>query len=203
MIFKSAEEIVDFLLKKPFEEFNINQISRGSETNLSTVFNSLKDLEKNEVLVSHKRANSLFFKLNLSDLVCQKFCELIFAGKTKEVLKDNELKVFVKDLIEIIEGRIEIMLLLVSESRVSVFGLSTSEGITKTNDTLKKASSLHLPNKRVNFDVIPKNEFLQSVFDKSGNSFDIYNSAVVIKGFSNLLRDFSDIYKRINRRFSL
>lgn len=198
-----VRKIVAFLLKSPFEEFNINQISRASGVSVGTTFNTLKDLEKPEILISKKRANSLFYTLNFSDPVCLKLCELTYALHYKELIKKKELNNLINDLTVIGVEKADNLFIKPSGARINVYALCKEDNLSKVNTSFRKTLKgiSHIHNKKIFFDAVSRNEFLSSLLNKKGRGFELTNNYYVINNFSTLLNLFSDAYTEIRRNF--
>lgn len=76
MITEKQKQIIRLLLTTK-EGYNVNQIARLLVISVSWVHETLKTLEKEEILVSHKVANSIFFKINWNNSKAEKICDFV------------------------------------------------------------------------------------------------------------------------------
>ena len=90
MISEKQKRIIRLLLTNK-EGYNVNQIARILDISVSWVHDTLKQLEKEGILKSTKKANAVLFSLNWQDPKTEKICELILLDQVKPA--DNSVKV--------------------------------------------------------------------------------------------------------------
>src|SRR3989344_681136 len=85
MIPKNTKKIILYLLKN-LELVNINQISKILSISVGSAFKILKDLEKNNLVLSSDLGNARFYQINLNNKETIKWCEILFLEE-KRTLK--------------------------------------------------------------------------------------------------------------------
>ena len=85
MIPKNTKKIILYLLRN-LELVNINQISKKLYISVGSAFKILKDLEKNNIVLSSKLGNAKFYQINLNNEETIKWCE-IFLSEERRNLK--------------------------------------------------------------------------------------------------------------------
>ena len=84
MISDKQKQIIRLLLTNK-EGYNVNQIARILDISVSWVHDTLKQLEKEGVLKSAKKANAVLFSLNWGEPKTEKICELILLDQVKPI----------------------------------------------------------------------------------------------------------------------
>ena len=83
-LFKSTySKLIEFFLANPDNEYYVNEILKAVKISPKVLCEGLKELEKVSILVSEKRANSIYYKLNKKN-------ELV--GSIKKILKPTTYK---------------------------------------------------------------------------------------------------------------
>lgn len=85
MISEKQKQIIRLLLTNK-EGYNVNQIAKILNISVSWVYDTLKQLEKEGILKSAKKANAVFFSLNWQDKKTEKICELILLDQVKPIV---------------------------------------------------------------------------------------------------------------------
>ena len=82
MIPKNTKKIILFLLRN-LELFNINQISKILKISVGSAFKILKELEKNNFVISTNLGNAKFYQINLNNEETLKWCEILLSEERK------------------------------------------------------------------------------------------------------------------------
>ncbi len=85
MIPKNTKKIILYLLRN-LELVNINQISKILDISVGSAFKILKDLDKNDIVMSSNLGNAKFYQINLNNEETIKWCE-IFLSEERRNLK--------------------------------------------------------------------------------------------------------------------
>lgn len=84
MIPKNTKKIILYLLKN-LELVNINQISRLLKISVGSSFKILKELEKNNLVVSSDLGNAKFYQINLNNEETIKWCEILLSEERRNL----------------------------------------------------------------------------------------------------------------------
>ncbi len=93
MITEKQKQIIRLLLNNK-EGYNVNQVARILGISVSWVHETLRTLEREEILVSNKIANSILFKINWNNLKAEKICDFVILddySRNKVVVKIQDL----------------------------------------------------------------------------------------------------------------
>lgn len=91
MIPKNTFKILDFLLRSPGEQYNVNQIARRLKISVGSAHKILKALKSKEILVTRRFGNAIFYGLNLANEEAKKLCELILIENRNRSLGRNPI----------------------------------------------------------------------------------------------------------------
>jgi len=86
---KNSEKIIEFLLRHPSGNYNVNQIAREVKISVGSAHKILKTLESKKILKSEKFGNSILYRLNLENPETKKLCEISFIESKNKVLSKN------------------------------------------------------------------------------------------------------------------
>ncbi len=99
MIPKNTFSVLDFLLRRPGRQYNVNQIARELEISVGSAHKILTELSGKEILKSVRMGNAVFHQLNLSSREARKLCELIFIeGRNSVLAKNPAARVYAEEL---------------------------------------------------------------------------------------------------------
>ena len=84
MIPKNTKKIILFLLRN-LELFNINQISKILKISVGSAFKILKELEKNNFVISTNLGNAKFYQINLNNEETLKWCEILLSEERRNL----------------------------------------------------------------------------------------------------------------------
>ena len=78
MIPKNTKKIILYLLRN-LEIVNINQISKKLSISVGSAFKILKELEKNNIVLSSNLGNAKFYQINLNNEETLRWCEILLS----------------------------------------------------------------------------------------------------------------------------
>ena len=84
MIPKNTKKIILHLLKN-LELVNINQISKKLSISVGSAFKILKDLEKNNIVLSSSLGNAKFYQINLNNKETIRWCEILLSEERRNL----------------------------------------------------------------------------------------------------------------------
>jgi len=84
MIPKNTKKIILYLIRN-LELVNINQISKKISISVGSAFKILKELEKNNIVLSSNLGNAKFYQINLNNEETIKWCEILLSEERREL----------------------------------------------------------------------------------------------------------------------
>src|SRR3989339_266882 len=84
MIPKNTKKIILYLLRN-LELVNINQISKLLDISVGSAFKILKDLEKNNIVLSSSLGNAKFYQINLNNEETIRWCEILLSEERRNL----------------------------------------------------------------------------------------------------------------------
>ena len=84
MIPKNTKKIILYLLRN-LELVNINQISKKLNISVGSAFKILKDLDKNNIVLSSNLGNAKFYQINLNNEETIKWCEILLSEERRNL----------------------------------------------------------------------------------------------------------------------
>ena len=84
MIPKNTKKIILYLLRN-LELVNINQISKKLNISVGSAFKILKDLEKNNLVLSSNLGNAKFYQINLNNEETIRWCEILLSEERRNL----------------------------------------------------------------------------------------------------------------------
>ena len=84
MIPKNTKKIILYLLRN-LELVNINQISKKLSISVGSAFKILKDLEKNNIVLSSDLGNAKFYQINLNNKETISWCEILLSEERRNI----------------------------------------------------------------------------------------------------------------------
>ena len=193
LISKKEELVIEFLLESPVEEVNINQIARKTKQSVGSAFNAVKELEEKKILNSNKKANSIFYNLNLENSVCRKIIELILAGNFEKFLETNKIKP--DDIYSLYDFLEDLLYSIIIYDKT--FYLIKKENDSKINELLNLLKNLPVFAK-LKYEEISKKDFLYIILQKRKENF--LRQGIVIFGFHNITSLLYSLFKTINKQ---
>jgi DNA-binding Lrp family transcriptional regulator len=84
MIPKNTKKIILYLLRN-LELVNINQISKKLNISVGSAFKILKELEKDNLVISSVLGNAKFYRINLNNEETIKWCEILISEERRNL----------------------------------------------------------------------------------------------------------------------
>ena len=84
MIPKNTKKIILYLIRN-LELVNINQISKKLSISVGSAFKILKDLEKNNIVLSSSLGNAKFYQINLNNEETIRWCEILLSEERRNL----------------------------------------------------------------------------------------------------------------------
>lgn len=84
MIPKNTKKIILYLLRN-LEIVNINQISKKLSISVGSAFKILKELEKNNIVLSSNLGNAKFYQINLNNEETIRWCEILLSEERRDL----------------------------------------------------------------------------------------------------------------------
>ncbi len=84
MIPKNTRKIILYLLRN-LELVNINQISKKLSISVGSAFKILKELEKNNIVLSSNLGNAKFYQINLNNEETIRWCEILLSEERRNL----------------------------------------------------------------------------------------------------------------------
>ena len=84
MIPKNTKKIILYLLRN-LELVNINQISKKLNISVGSAFKILKDLDKNNIVLSSNLGNAKFYQINLNNEETIRWCKLLISEERRNL----------------------------------------------------------------------------------------------------------------------
>ena len=99
MISKNASRIMEFLLRRPGDKYNVNQIARELKISVGSAHSILTELAGRGIVTATRMGNAIFHRLDLSNEEASKLCELILIeGRNKALAEKPAAGVYAKEL---------------------------------------------------------------------------------------------------------
>jgi len=116
------KKMLTVFLNDPFKEIHLREIARLSKSSIANVDNSMRLFVKNDMFKRRDVSHTSFFKPNLENEDLIKIFELLELERRKEFYKKNKniarlLKKYTKDVIDLSNKRIQLVILFGSVAR--------------------------------------------------------------------------------------
>ncbi len=100
MIPENTGKIIEFLIRRPINHYNVNQISRELKISVGSAHKILKSLEKSDIVHSEKIGNNIFYTLNMKNKEAQKLSEIVLIESRNHALTKNSTAKVYADTME-------------------------------------------------------------------------------------------------------
>jgi len=179
MITKNTKKIIVYLLRN-LNPININQISRELKISVGSAFKILKDLKKEDIVLSEKLGNCIFYKLNLENQETTKICELLLLEEKRNLkgyskIYAEEIKKFKEAELIILFGSIlnkkefnDVDVLFITNKPREVAGFCLELSKTKTKPIIPL--------------ILTKTDIIKEIKSKKQAILEIIKKGVVLKG---------------------
>ncbi|MFA4953526.1 MAG: hypothetical protein WC584_04850 [Candidatus Pacearchaeota archaeon] len=184
MIPKNTKKIILYLLKN-LELVNINQISKKLSISVGSAFKILKDLEKNNIVLSSNLGNAKFYQINLNNEETIKWCEIILSEE-KRNLKGYS-KIYAEEIQKFEHAELIILFGSVLNNRnfndVDVLFITN-----KTKEVTKFCLNLSkIRTKPVVPLILKKEDLIKEIKNKKEVVLNILKIGIILKGESTFL----------------
>lgn len=190
MIPKNTKKIIIYLLKN-LELININQISRLLDISVGSAFKILKELEKNNLVLSSTLGNAKFYQINLSSKETTRWCEILLSEEKKNLkgyskIYAEEIQKFEHAEIIILFGSVltnkefndvDVLFITNQLKEVTNFCLSLSKIRTKPVVPL----------------ILGKKDFIKEIKTKKEVILNILKTGIILKGESAFLEALKNV----------
>lgn len=184
MIPKNTKKIILYLLRN-LELVNINQISKKLGISVGSAFKILRELEKNNILLSNKLGNAKFYQINFNNIETIRWGE-IFLSEEKRNLK-GYTKIYAEEIQKFEHAELIILFGSVLNNRefndVDVlFITNRPREITKFCLNLSKIRT-----KPIVPLILKKEDFVKEIKNKKEVVLNILKTGIILKGESTFL----------------
>src|SRR3989344_3933641 len=184
MIPKNTKKIILYLLRN-LEIVNINQISKKLSISVGSAFKILKELEKNNIVLSSNLGNSKFYQINLNNEETLRWCEILLSEEKRNLkgfskIYSEEIQKFEHAEIIILFGSIlnnknfndvDVLFITNKPKKVTKFCLNLSKIRTKPVVPL----------------ILKKEDFIKEIKNNKEAVLDILKTGIILKGESTFL----------------
>lgn len=184
MIPKNTKKIILYLLRN-LELVNINQISKKLNISVGSAFKILKELEKNNIVLSNNLGNAKFYQINLNNKETIRWCEILLLEEKRNLrgyskIYGDEIQKFEHSELIILFGSvlsnkdfndIDVLFITNKPKEITKFCLSLSKVRTKPIIPL----------------ILKKEDFIKEIKNKKEVVLNIIRTGVVLKGESVFL----------------
>lgn len=184
MIPKNTKKIILYLLRN-LELININQISKKLNISIGSAFKILKELEKNNIVLSNNLGNAKFYQINLKNKETISWCEILLLEEKRNLkgyskIYGDEIQKFEHSELIILFGSvlsnkdfndIDVLFITNKPKEITKFCLSLSKVRTKPIIPL----------------ILKKEDFIKEIKNKKEVVLNIIRTGVILKGESVFL----------------
>jgi predicted nucleotidyltransferase len=185
MIPKNTKKIILYLLRN-LELVNINQISKLLDISVGSSFKILKELEKNNIVISSDLGNAKFYQINLNNKETIKWCEILLSEERRNLkgyskIYAEEIQKFEQAELIILFGSVlnnkdfndvDVLFITNKPKEVTKFCLNLSKVRTKPVVPL----------------ILKKEDFIKEIKNKKEVALNILKTGVILRGESALLK---------------
>jgi len=184
MIPKNTKKIILYLVRN-LDLVNINQISKKLNISVGSAFKILKDLEKNNIVISSNLGNAKFYQINLDNEETMRWCEILISEERRNLkgyskIYADEIQKFEKAELVILFGSVlnnrdfndvDVLFITNKPKEVTKFCLNISKVRTKPVVPL----------------ILRKEDFLREIKNKKDVILTILKTGIILKGESIFL----------------
>ena len=184
MIPKNTKKIILYLVRN-LDLVNINQISKKLNISVGSAFKILKDLEKNNIVISSNLGNAKFYQINLDNEETMRWCEILISEERRNLkgyskIYADEIQKFEKAELVILFGSVlnnrdfndvDDLFITNKPKEVTKFCLNISKVRTKPVVPL----------------ILRKEDFLREIKNKKDVILTILKTGIILKGESIFL----------------
>ena len=184
MIPKNTKKIILYLLRN-LELVNINQISKKLNISVGSAFKILKELEKDNLLISSTLGNAKFYQINLNNEETIKWCEILLLEERRTLkgyskIYSEEIQKFEHSELIVLFGSVlsnkdfndvDVLFITNNPKEVTKFCLNLSKVRTKPVVPL----------------ILKKEDLIKEIKNKKEVVLNIIKTGVILKGESVFL----------------
>lgn len=193
MLSRNSMRIIEFLLRNPAKQYNINQIARELKISVGSVHKILKTLESKNIIYSQKMGNAIFYRLKLENRETQKICEIVLIESKNKRLSSNAVaKVYAKDLETFEKANAMILFgsILEKKERAGdvdvLFVIKNKEDVKRVNDFCLEMSKTKT--KPIVPLIMTEKDLKENIKKKDKVVLDILKSGIVLFGEDSIVR---------------
>ena len=184
MIPKNTKKIIFYLLRN-LELVNINQISKKLNISVGSAFKILKDLEKNNIVLSSNLGNAKFYQINLKNDETIRWCEILLSEERRNLkgypkIYSDEIQKFEYAELVVLFGSVlnnkdfndvDVLVITNKPKKATEFCLNLSNIRTKPIVPL----------------ILKKEDFIKEIKNKKEVILNILKTGIILKGESIFL----------------
>jgi len=192
MIPKNTKKIILYLLRN-LELVNINQISKILNISVGSAFKILKELEKNNIVLSSDLGNAKFYQINLNNEETIKWCEILLSEERRN------LKGYSKIYAEGIQKFEQAELIILFGSILNNKDFNDVDVLFITNKP-KEVTKFCLGISKVRTKpvvplILKKDDFVKEIKNKKEVALNILKIGVILKGESAFMEVLKNVRK--------
>ena len=190
MIPKNTRKIILYLLRN-LELVNINQISKKLSISVGSAFKILKELEKNDIVLSSDLGNAKFYQINLNNEETIRWCEILLSEERRNLkgyskIYSEEIQKFEHSELMILFGSVlnnkefndvDVLFITNKPKEVTKFCLSLSKVRTKPVVPL----------------ILKKEDLINEIKNKKEVVLNILKTGIILIGESALLKALKNV----------
>src|SRR3989344_2961993 len=184
MIPKNTKKIIIYLLRN-LELVNINQISKKLSISVGSAFKILKELERNDIVLSSNLGNAKFYQINLNNEETIKWCEILLSGERRNL--KGYSKIYAEEIQKFEHS--ELIILFGSVLNNKDFNDVDVLFITNRPKEVTKfcLNLLKIRTKPVIPLILKKENLIKEIKDKKEVVLNILKTGIILRGESTLL----------------
>ena len=184
MIPKNTKKIILYLLRN-LEIVNINQISKKLSISVGSAFKILKELEKNNIVLSSNLGNAKFYQINLNNEETLRWCEILLSEERRNL--KGYSKVYAEEIQKFEHAELIILFGSILNNKdfndVDVLFINNKpKEVTKFCLNLSKIRT-----KPVVPLILKKEDFIKEIKSKKEVVLNIIKTGIILRGESALL----------------
>jgi len=192
MIPKNTKKIILYLLRN-LDLVNINQISKILNISVGSAFKILKELEKNNIVLSSDLGNAKFYQINLNNEETIKWCEILLSEERRN------LKGYSKIYAEGIQKFEQAELIILFGSILNNKDFNDVDVLFITNKP-KEVTKFCLGISKVRTKpvvplILKKDDFVKEIKNKKEVALNILKIGVILKGESAFMEVLKNVRK--------
>src|SRR3989344_1507900 len=168
MIPKNTKKIIIYLLRN-LELVNINQISKKLSISVGSAFKILKELERNDIVLSSNLGNAKFYQINLNNEETIKWCEILLSGERRNL--KGYSKIYAEEIQKFEHSELNVLFITNRPKEVTKFCLNLLKIRTKPTVPL----------------ILKREDFIREIKNKKEVVLNILKTGIILRGESVFL----------------